>query len=282
MGNLIRMDFYRLIRTKCMYVLSIIIAVFTVFSVSTIDEAAEFEKETQMNETWEIDVNEKPEDMIIIGVQSSPNVYADGTIDSYAGYLLSDLSSGIILVLTLIAAVLFVNAEQKSGFIKNIATSKKTKIGVYFSKVIVLFAYTVFNLILYSVTEYIALLIHYKGNLVFGTNILKENAHIFLLILLLHFAFISGVIVITKMTKSSTIGIVIGMMSILSVTSYIFVALEKMLDIELLKYTITKNLSSLDIAATDETIRLALVVGIVFIILYNLVGGIWSAARDVT
>lgn len=310
MLNLVRMNFYRMAHTRCMYVLLIITMIFAVFSVSTIKASVEMMEEGElvgdtmedqfvagMEDGMEADVqgadgvereatgvtmtNGDETTELSFGIYSEPPIQPDGTITSFIAYLFSDISSGIILMFLSIATVLFVNGESKTGFIKNIAVNTKTRVGIYCSKVIAMFGYTLICTVAFAIVEYISLMIYYKGDVEFGMDVLADNGHIFLLQLLLHLAFICGLVLLTTVTKSSTIGITIGMLTITGFASFFITPIERLFDIKIAKYTIHNNLLNVDFGAGNELLTTALIVGIVTVIVYNVIGNIWVARRDV-
>ncbi|MBE5954209.1 MAG: ABC transporter permease [Lachnospiraceae bacterium] len=329
MLNLIRMNNYRVRHMTCMYVLAIIICLFSVFSVTTIgmsaDEMAEgtyedyegmaeameagwneaemeaeMEAMTEENSEHQIGITIDGEDVagenseaydagyqagqeiaMNFGIYSNQPIRADGTITSYLAYLYEDVSSGILLIFMTIAAVLFFNREQNSGFIKNIASKSTSRLSIYFSKFISMILYLLFTFLVMAIAEYVTLLAYYDGDLVFGRDVMGDFLPRLGILLILHIAFISGVVMVTTITKSSTMGITVGMLANTGFSAFIVLALRAWLDFDLSDYLINYNLTRVNLDSGSDVLNHALLVGIITIIVYNVIGCTWFAKRDI-
>lgn len=296
MLNLIRMNNYRVRHMTCMYVLIVIACVFVLFSVSTIDMVADdmvsggYEEygyydtpaealEAGWNEA-EAEANGETINMQF-GIMADLPVCADGTITSYLAYLYEDVSSGILLILVTIGAVLFFNREQSSGFVKNIASRSVSRVNIYVSKFISMIMYIIVTFIAFAVAEYITLMIHYKGDMTFGMDIMDDFLLKMGIVLLLHIAFISGVIMLTTITRSSTLGITIGMLAATGFSSFITMAIRALLDLDINKYLVQYNITRVDLNSDGDVLTNGLLVGIITIIVYNAIGCTYFAKKDI-
>ena len=325
MLNLIRMNNYRVRHMTCMYVLVVIICIFSMFSVSTIkmtaddmtagtyvdyegmaeameagwneaeaeamaEEAAKQQIGITITENEGLDENSDAynagyevgqEVAMNFGIYSNQPIRADGTVSSYIAYLYEDISSGILLIFMTIAVVLFFNREQNSGFVKNIAAKSVSRASIYFSKFVAMILYMLFTFVVLAITEYIALMAYYDGDLTFGMDVMGDFLPKILVIILLHIAFLSGVVMVTTITKSSTMGITIGMLANTGFSSFIVLFVRAKFDFDISKYLINYNLTRVDLNSGSEVINNALIVGIITIIVYNVIGCTWFAKRDI-
>lgn len=299
MLNLIRMNGYRITRMACMYVLAVIICFFAIFSISTISMTAEevesgeyehYETPAEAIEAgWEeaeaedlgITTEEDGEINISLGLVSEQPIRADGTVSSYLAYFYEDATSGILLVFMTIAVVLFFNREQSSGFIKNIATKSSSRVNIYLSKFIVMIGYMMVAFLILAVAEYIGLMIHYDGELIFGKDILGDFIPKMSIVFLLHIAFISGVAMITTITKSNTFGITIGMLANTGFSAFFTLALEALTGIDINKFLVNYNIGRLNLNSDGDVVTNALLVGIITIIVYNVIGCAWFSKKDI-
>ncbi len=313
MLNLIRMNNYRVRHMTCMYVLIVIASIFAFFSVSTIDmtaegiESGEYEDyETavdafeagwneaeaealveanggsveEVNEAYEAS-EEEEEIELQFGIISSLPVLPDGTITSYLAYLYEDATSGILLIFITIGAVLFFNREQNSGFIKNISSRSVPRSNIYFSKLISMIMYIVFTFVIFAVAEYIFLMIHYKGDMTFGMDIMGDFLARMGIVLLLHIAFVSGVVMLTTITRSSTLGITIGMLASTGFSALITMPIKALLGLDLNKYLVQYNIASVDLNSKGGLLIDALLVGIIAIVVYNGIACTYFAKKDI-
>ncbi|MBE5946302.1 MAG: ABC transporter permease [Lachnospiraceae bacterium] len=305
MLNLIRMNSYRTVHMACMYVLLVIVCIFSVFSIATISmteeeiESGEYVDYESVSDAMEAgwndaamengDVdsligeveNEDEEVMINLGIVSEQPIRADGTVTSYLDYLYQDMTSGILLIFMTIAVVLFFNREQNSGFIKNIASKSTSRINIYFSKFIVMIAYMLVAFLVMALAEYICLMIHYGGDLTFGKDVLGDFIPKIGVVFLLHIAFISGVAMITTLTKSSTMGITIGMLANTGFSAFLTMPIKALLDFDIAKYLVTSNIGNVNLDSGTDVVTHALLVGIITIIVYNVIGCTWFAKKDI-
>ena len=215
------------------------------------------------------------------GIYSNQPIRPDGTVSSYIAYLYEDISSGILLIFMTIAIVLFFNREQNSGFVKNIAAKSVSRASIYFSKFISMILYMLFTFVVIAVAEYIALMVHYNGDLTFGVDVMDEFLPKILVIILLHIAFLSGVVMVTTLTKSSTMGITIGMLANTGFSSFIVLFVRAKLDFDISDYLINYNLTRVNLDSGNDVVNHALLVGIITIIVYNVIGCTWFSKRDI-
>lgn len=215
------------------------------------------------------------------GISSNQPIRADGTVSSYIAYLYEDISSGILLIFIIIAVVLFFNREQNSGFVKNIAAKSVSRVSIYFSKFIAMILYMMFSFVVMAIAEYISLMAYYDGDLTFGMDVMDEFLPKFLVIILLHIAFMSGVVMVTTITKSSTMGITIGMLANTGFSTFLVMVVRAKLDFDISKYLINYNLTRVNLDSGSDVVNHALIVGIITIIVYNVIGCTWFAKRDI-
>ncbi len=215
------------------------------------------------------------------GIYVNPPVTENGKPASLVKFLLSDISSGIVLLFVSIGTVLFINGEKKSGFLKNIAGQTRHKANIYLSKLVVLALYTLLSILLYCLGQGILLMLHYKGDMVFGLSDLGELLPLFGLQFLLHLAFVSAVSLLTLLTGSSTIGITVAILDCCGVFQLLtgFIALK--FDWNPAKYLLINNIKTVALTAAKEDIWRALAVGLCFLVIYTALGAGGFVKKDV-
>lgn len=295
MLNLLRMNLYRLLHTKCMCVLLILIIMMGVFSsyMETVDIEKNGEATVESNETSAdfmsgfsdgVSMEDEEESSVIeleFGIYVDSPMMENGKPAPLLKHIMADLASGVTLIFITIATVLFVNGEDKSGFVKNIAGQTKHKCNIYISKLLVLILYTLVALILYGFVQCMVLLIYYKGNIAFGMNLLGEALGLVGIHILLYVAFISGLIMLTSICRNTTMGITLGILASCGFSQLIYSGINIIFNIDLSKYSVVTNINSIAFDAGSKVIICAVVIGIVFNILYNVLGTMWFTKRDV-
>ena len=141
--------------------------------------------------------------------------------------------------------------------------------------------YTLASLLLLAIAEYIALLVYYKGEVEFGMEVIGDFLPRMGIIFLLHLACISGVVMVTTITKSSTLGITIGMLANTGFSTFIVMPIKAWFDVDISKYLVTANISKLNLNSTGDVITDTLLVGIIWLIVYNVIGCMYFAKKDI-
>lgn len=303
MLNIIRMNWYRLWNTTSMLIiLFIATTIFAVFSGAMECTDVKMMQEGQSETVLNISVGDS--DLYadgVGGVDGEVGVFGIFTNTPYSDsdrpaeflrFFLADLSAGIPLLFICIAVVLFVNNEERTGFIKNISGQVKRKSNIYFGKLIVVAGYIFILMLVYGVAQYISLQIGFHGDMNFGKDIFVSFVKAFATDYLLYLAFAGGLMMLTTVLRNNTIGIVVGMLSVCGVGSLIFgridTVLEKLFDMDLtkhstIKYSVAGCIRESELLLTNESNPMGrlLVVGIVFLIVYNVIGNIVFVKRDV-
>lgn len=141
MFNLIRMNLYRIFHTRSTYIMLAVIMVFAGFSAYMMREDIKMLEEEitaeggQLNEAQTDEIVPESDDASTpLTIMVETPYHEDGTKPAFTEYLCADLRSGLILIILAIFPVLFVNSEEKSGFVKNIAGQTKRREWIYLSK----------------------------------------------------------------------------------------------------------------------------------------------------
>lgn len=324
--NLIRMNLFRMIHTKCVIVVFVLLMGFSVISgcMSAYDskemvkeiekqkeedkteirkltkqEEEEIKKKAAMEEAAKKEAKDNGEDSATyeagyefgeqmsenVGIYINTPVDGDGNLKDYVFMYCSELSSCLLLMFILIGAVLFFRGDEKDGFLKNIAGQTKHRYNIFFARLITVGIYTFVCMLCYMCVEYLAFKFGFimEGSINFGINYLPEAIKIFALQYLLHMAFISGLLLITEVTKSTAAGLTIGLLGVMGFGFLFASIVQKIFHIgfDLNKYFINTNISHVNMGAAHNTIVFALGIGIVFFILYNVLNVLWFSRRDI-
>ena len=127
MSRIIRMDFYRLFKNKLTYILLGATFLFTAFMMLTYGF---LELSMKM-----LDAEALGEDTVTLINATLPN--------NLEGYFTMFISSNLVIVFIILFAVLFCNAEYRTGYIKNTAVNILPRYLTYFSKLIVVSVYCI-------------------------------------------------------------------------------------------------------------------------------------------
>lgn len=284
MLNLIRMNLFKMVHTKSIIVVFAVLMVFSnISSCLTADESREMVKDIQKGEVTLYESNELSASF---GIYVDTPVRSDGTLKEYVYVYCSDLNSGLLLLFILIGVVLFFRSDEKNGFIKNIAGQTKHKYNILLSKLAAVGVYTFVCMLCYMLIGYLSFVTGVAlvdGGISFGIEYLPEVIKIFALQYLLYMAFISGLLLITQVTKSTAAGITAGSFGIMGF-GMLFVTISQKVfntDFDISKYYISTNISKVNMDAGADIIKFALVIGIVYFIMYNVLNILWFSKRDI-
>lgn len=286
MLNLIRMNLYRMARTKSIWVVMLCMAIFCVFSCSMEKiDLGEMQKEgdtsTALAGVYKGEEDAEVEGSFGITVQVPEK--ENGEVPTFLEFYNSDAASGIILVFLAIGCVIYFSGEIKSGFLKNIAGQTKHKANIFLSKVVANIVYVLVSLAIYGVVQFFSLWILLKDQYTyrFGTEYLKETGILLLAVCVLYLAFLGGMSLLTTVLKSTAVGITVGMLAVFGVLGTFVSYLEKMIDVELQKYFVMTNVHQMLLGVSGKDLFWAFCVGVLFSLVYYVLGAVYFTKRDV-
>lgn len=279
MLNLTRMDLYRMIRTKSIWVVLLITFIFGALSAQMSYYDMTMQEELS-EDTADVEDVDEDDVTMSFGIQTEVPVNEDGDIASFMEFFFSNLQSGILLVFLAIASVLFVNQEYKTGFVKNIIGQTAHRSSLYISKLVALISYTLLTVVSYFLAFYVVLKLNTGSELIFGWNILTSNLDIIGISILLHIAFISALTMLTMISRSSTLSITLGMFAAMGGGLIVDGLLHYVLHFHISKYFITTNLGNMMPGASEKSLWLALAVALISIVAYNGIGIACFTKRD--
>lgn len=281
MFNLIRMNLYRMVRSTSFWGVIIIMTVTCAFSgcwqvfslegntygIGYEDSSIGMELLFRLPEcTWEAN-------------PSFPEIFS------------SDLSSGILLVFLSVACAIFYGEEIKSGFLKNIIGQTKNKTDIFWAEFITTIFLALFMMLFWGIVKLIVLKLLLPKGYVMPFVSECQTALPFLLVgnFILHLAYAGGIVLITMLSKSAVVGSIIGIFSALGLPGAILGMMGESYKVELVKYLVTTNVHHMRVATifnewigySVNDIYFALGTGVVFFILYEVLGAVYFTRKDV-
>lgn len=287
MFNLIRMNLYRIFHTRSTYIMLAVIMVFAGFSAYMMREDIKMlEKEItaeggQLNEAQTDEIVPESDDASTpLTIMVETPYHEDGTKPAFTEYLCADLRSGLILIILAIFPVLFVNSEEKSGFVKNIAGQTKRREWIYLSKTAGIMLFDLMAMAAYTIIHIAAFLILHPGE-PFGVSMFGQTARYMGVLWLLSVAFSSGMALLTTLLKSTAVSITVGILAVLGVGDIISGFFTHIYKIKISEYLLISNYKALLYNSAADKFWHALVVALAFLIGYNIIGSVVVRKRDV-
>ena len=266
MLNMIKMDLYRMFRTKSMYIVWIVLAVavlFTTFLCKTDYDSLNKEDASQQEQ-----FTEPTAENINVGMMVTLPTEPGEKVTVYDIFYANSQGKFYALFLV-IFAVLFSTADIGSGYIKNIGGQVQKRGALIFSRSIALAVFMALTMtgafILQAVANYIVF-----GELEWGNP--KAACSYFLTELVLHYALVLICMAVAIVLKNNVISMVISICLTMNVMSIVYglvnSAVRKMgiHNFQMYKYTITGKISLLPMNPSGNDCFLALGVASVFII----------------
>lgn len=255
MLNIIRMDLHRFIRSKSLYIITaacMAITAFMMYALNfSIDNAAE------------------------LGITPLHS------IDEFASEF---FIGNFLIVFIIIFAVIFMNAEYKYGFNKNIYSLTDNKFKFVLSKIIMV---TLFTVILYAASLLVVVISCWiTGDLRFNNP--KGFAALIGIGILAHVSIVSITVAIFNLARHSTVPMIIGMLYVLmgnmlfNLINFLVGRVFHVSDFMISKYTslgnITLHLS--DVSSIATNVR-CIIVAIIMLIVGMLIGTLALEKKDV-
>lgn len=241
MLNLIKMDLYRLFRSITTWIMCLVTIGMVVFTVSMTKYDLSLMKEDIAVDRAEVGTNITDEEIeVVIGITAdTKDEWVTGDIE-FSDLLNTQIGSGTFLILVSIFVTLFVCAEQKNGYIKNIAGQFPNRAVLVLSKTVAVGVQVLFLFLVLTVAMFIT------GKICFGSSLVLGSAGDLLKALggqyVLHFAFASLILCLSILFNSSALSMTLGILVSCKVTSLLY-ALTERFGADISKYAVEVNVT---------------------------------------
>lgn len=283
MFNMIKMDLYRMFKTKSTYVIWIVMAAMVIFSTAMSKTDVEYlneDTEVQQEEGMEQADDEKNINLgMEIFLPTEPGEKVTVADQAYA-----NLSAKFVALFLLIYTVLFSSADMNSGYIKNIGGQVKNRGKLVVSKAIALLVYTVCSMLLYLGLQAAAHWAVFRY-LVWGSP--KEFLLYFGTQILLHYALVLIGMAIAVILNSNVMSMTIVVCLSMNVMTIFYGVLDKLIqkagvkDFHVIEHTVTGRIAMLDAAPGVKDCMYAILVAAIFGIAVTLLSGQVFRKRDI-
>lgn len=265
MINVIKMDLYRMFKTKSLYVVWLIFILLIIFS--TVMIKGDYSEDAIQQENYQTSIQASENENI--GMNVILPTKPGERITVYDSFY-ANVKGKAVALFIVIFAVIFSTADMKSGFIKNIGGQVKNRISLVLSKALILTLFTILTMFLFFGVQGICN--HwFFGYLKWGPW--KEFLSYFGLSLLLHIAFamivMAAAIIIQNNVFSMALAVCLCMNMIFIIYSFLdkVAAAIHIKDFHFVLYTVTGKIAMLPIKMNGKDIRSAAIVSIVYILI---------------
>ena len=281
MLNIIKMDLYRMLKTKSMYVIWIVLAAILLITTSLCK--TDYELLTEKDAMKQEQVTEPAVDNINVGMMVTLPTEPGEKVTVYDIFF-ANSQGKLYALLLVIFTVLFSTADISSGYIKNIGSQVRNRGTLIFSRAIALAVFTVLTMAGAFLFQAAANGIFF-GELEWGNT--KAILSYFVTELALHYALVLICMAIAIILKNNVISMVIAVCLSMNVMTIVYVVINSVIqkigiqNFQIYKYTITGKLSLLPMNPSGNECLAAFGVAIVFIVMMISVSSVVFQKRDI-
>ena len=281
MLNIIKMDLYRMLKTKSMYVIWIVLAAILLITTSLCK--TDYELSTEKDAMKQEQVTEPTVDNINVGMMVTLPTEPGEKVTVFDIFFANSQGKFYALFLV-IFAVLFSTADISSGYIKNIGGQVGNRGSLIFSRSIALSVFSVLTMTGAFLFQAAANCIVF-GELEWGNT--KAILSYFVAELALHYALVLICMAIAIILKNNVISMVIAVCLSMNVMTIVYGVINSAIqkigiqNFQIYKYTITGKLSLLPMNPSGNECLAAFGVAIVFIVMMISVSSVVFHKRDI-
>lgn len=268
MLNMIRMELYRMFKTKSLYVIWLVLAAGILFTTGlSADEMKTYTME-EKQEMYEYATGQQKSDTVNLGMDVTVPTKPGDTVSVFDLFY-GNIKGKFLALFMVIFAVLYSTADMTSGFVKNIAGQVRDRRELVFAKGVSLFVYTVLTMLIFTGIQTISNALFFD-ELVFGP--VKEFLQYAGIQTLLHFALLIIVMCIAIVLRNNVISMMLSVCLCMNVLVIFYSFLDNLIakahikNFHVLEYTVTGNISFLETNVTAKMAVTALAVSIAFVI----------------
>ena len=275
MLNIIKMDLYRMLKTKSMYVIWIVLAAILLITTSLCK--TDYELLTEKDAMKQEQVTEPTVDNINVGMMVTLPTEPGEKVTVYDIFF-ANSQGKLYALLLVIFTVLFSTADISSGYIKNIGGQVRNRGTLIFSRAIALAVFTV-------LTMAGAFLFQAAANGIFFGELEWGNTKAILSYFVTELVLICMAIAI--ILKNNVISMVIAVCLSMNVMTIVYGVINSAIqkigiqNFQIYKYTITGKLSLLPMNPSGNECLAAFGVAIVFIVMMISVSSVVFQKRDI-
>lgn len=285
MFNLIKMDIHRLLHSVSTWIIIIFTVLAAVFSVTMTNldiQASQKEKTFAVPE----DTSSEEWSGIQLGIyMMGKEEWINGKIE-LGDFVSMDIQSGLIAVLCVIFAALFANADQKNGYIKNIAGQFPRRGKLILSKFTAIAIQIFMMLFAYAAVTAIS------GFAFWGDKVYMQSWITLAKVLGVQYLLHLGIAVLTMffsiLTRSTAFSTTAGLLICIGVTAYLYAGINQIVssinpswNFDINNYVLESNLKMISTDTVSDGMLRGAVVGMVYVFIFAALAMATMKKRDV-
>lgn len=285
MFNLIRMDVYRMFHSISTWVILIFTAGLAVFFIMMTDmDLQAIADDQQYARQMEAEYEDNTDTQLGIYSDTNPQ-WVSGDIDA-AELAGAGIKSGLLTLLCIIFAALFMSAEQKNGYIKNIAGQLPNRGVLALSKM------TAAALQVFLMMAVFAAVITLSAMILWGDRVcIRVSADLFAFLgvqYLLNLGFVALIQLLCVLTRSSAFSMTAGILMIMGLTVPFYSAFNRVVlhfrpewNFDISRYMLEQNIVQTGLGSTGDILARGCAVGCGVLLMSTLLAILIVKKRDV-
>lgn len=279
MFNLIKMDMYRLVHSKSARIIILFTIGLAVFSVVMTDTDIQY-----MQEDASYIEESTGERTVGIYVEADPE-WAEGKIE-IGSIISAEMRSEMLEILCIIFVALFVSAEQKNGYIKNIAGQFPRREMMVISKFITIAVQVLVMTLVFSAVVTTAGFVLWGEEFYLGS--VMQLVKYLGVQYLLHLGFAVLIMLLSTVTRSAAFGITAGIILCSGLAVPVYALINKKvsdlwpgIDFDINLYSLDGNITMMKIGSAGDMMIRGAAVGVVFAAVSVILAMILIKKRDI-
>lgn len=293
MFNLIKMNMYHLKHAVSTYVLLLFVIILGVFSVTMTNEDVEMMKDDpQMMLGLEITNHENVQNDEVESDTRMPGIYVEPESDWAKGkieigsVISSEMKSGLLAILCVIFAAIYTNADQKNGYIKNVAGLFPNRGSLILSKSLVIGVQILLMMVVFCIS------IVLTGYILWGKEFYMGSFETLLKYLgvqyFIHLGVAITIMFLAILTKSSAFSMTAGILAhaglFVPVYGIVNKAINQMGNIshfDLNRYMLDGNITMIGLQGQNDILLRGTFTGIGFVLVSTILAMFFMKKRDI-
>ncbi len=275
MFNMVRMDLYRMFRTKALYVIWIVMAL-TMLLTTALSLMAQ-----EMPEPQEY-IQQETEENVNLGMSVSLPTLPGEQI-TVLDEVYANTTAKFTALFLVIFAVLFATADINSGYVKNIGGQVPNRGALFLSKTAAMLVFTALTMIGYVLLQALFCRICF-GYLVWG-NISALLWYLGIQILL-HYALTLICMAIAVVLRNNVFSMIIVICLCGGISALIYGLIDNLMhklgvqDFQIMKYTVTGQIAMVPLETSSGDILTPAVISVAFLLAMSFIGSTVFAKKD--
>lgn len=290
MINVIKMDLFRMFKTKSMHVIWIIMIITVAFTtyLGKVDfdvqsQMAAAQQEQNRAESATEDANAESEESSVNIGMSVEMPTAPGERVTLCDMMFSNISSKFVALFIVIFAVIYSTADTNSGYIKNIGGQITRRSYLIISKTVAIFVYTFLTIAIFALVQALSLAVFF-GYFELGDSIAFSKYMVTQMFLHVGFAIVCMVLAI--LIKNNLISMIIAVCMCMNMMSLLYGLVDTLLakmnvqNFQVFEYTLSGRIYLLSMNPGNGDVLGGVGLAIVYLIVSVVAGCVVFEKRD--